>query len=93
MGTLASQFAGLDIRENFFLGKDFIDEVEKKLKELNIEKINLVHYIGKVVMSQTSEGESLPSYEDAVKIFWLNEETFTLKKKNKNWLVCKLYAG
>ena len=69
MGTLASQFAGLDIRENCFLGKDFIDEVEKKLKELNIEKINLVHYIGKVVMSQTSsEGESLPSYEDAVKI-------------------------
>ena len=68
MCTLASQFAGLDIRENCFLGKDFIDEVEKKLKELNIEKINLVHYIGKVVMSQTSEGESLPSYEDAVKI-------------------------
>ena len=56
----------MDITENCFLGKDFIDEVEKKLKELNIEKI--VHYIGKVVMSQTSEGESLPSYEDAVKI-------------------------
>ena len=83
MGTLASQFAGLDVRENCFLGKDFIVEVEKKLKELNIEKINLVHYIGKVVMSQTSEGESLQSYEDAVKIIQLNEETFTLKKKQK----------
>ena len=94
MGTLASQFAGLDIRENCFLGKDFIVEVEKKLKELNIEKINLVHYIGKVVMSQTSEGESLPSYEDAVKIFWLNEETFTLKKKKKKLagvqIICRI---
>ena len=37
-------------------------------------------------MSQTSEGESLPSYEDAVKIIQLTEETFTLKKKNKKKL-------
>ena len=67
MNTLTSQFAGLDITENCLLGKDlsvesgFIDEVEKKLKKLNIEKISLVHYIGKAAMCVTFEGEFLPN--------------------------------
>ena len=85
MDTLTSQFAGLDITENCLLGKDlslegdFIDKVKKNLYELNIEKINLVDYIWKAVMSLTFEGESLASYEDTIKIIMLTEATFGLK--------------
>ena len=45
-------------------------------------------------MCVTFEGESLPSYEDTIKITMLARETFASKRKfKKNWLVCKLYAG
>ena len=77
----------LDVIENSLLGKDlsaersFADEVEEKIKELNLEKNNLLHYIGKAVMCITFEGESLPSYDDTFKIIKLTEETFALKKK------------
>ena len=87
MDTLTSQFVGLDITENCLLGKDwsaeryFIDEVKKKLKEVNIEKANLLHYIGKAVMCVTFEGKSLTSYEDTIKVILLTEETFALKRK------------
>ena len=73
MDTLTNQFENLDITENSLLGKDlsaergFVDEVEEKLKELNLEKINLLHYIRKAVMCITFEGESLPSYDDTFK--------------------------
>ena len=97
MDTLTSQLVGLDITEICLLGKylsserDFIDEGWKKLKELNIEKINLVHYIGKAVMCVTFEGESLPSYEDTIKIIMLTEETFALKKIFKKIGWCANY--
>ena len=67
MDALTNQFANVDITKNSLLGKDlsaergFVDEVEEKLKELNLEKINLLHYIGKAVMCITFEEESLPS--------------------------------
>ena len=73
MDTLTNQFENLDITENSLLGKDlsaergFVDEVEEKLKELNLEKINLLHYIAKAMMCITFEGESLPSYDDTFK--------------------------
>ena len=57
MDTLTNQFENLDITENSLSGKDlsagrgFVDEVEKKLEKLNLEKINLLHYIGKAVQS------------------------------------------
>ena len=44
MGTIANQFVGWNITEKFLFGKylpakrDFIDEIERKLRELNIEK-------------------------------------------------------
>ena len=87
MDTLTNQFENLDITENSFLRKDlsaeraFVDEVEEKLKEPNLEKINLLHYIGKAVMCITFEGESLPSYGDTFKIIKLTEKTFALKLK------------
>ena len=87
MDTLTSQFAGLNIMENCLLGKDlsakryFIDEIKKKLKEVNIEKANILHYIGKAVMCVTFEGRSLTSYEDTIKVIMLTEETFALKRK------------
>ena len=64
MDTLTTQFVSLDITENCLLGKDlsaerdFIDEIEKKLKQLNIEKVKLLHYIGKAVLCVTFEGKS-----------------------------------
>ena len=88
---------GLDITENCLLGKylsserDFMEEGGKKLEELNIEKINLVHYIGKAVMCVTFERESLPSYEDTIKIIMLTEETFALKKIFKKIGWCANY--
>ena len=90
-----SQFAGLDIiGKDLSLEGDFIDKVKKNLYELNIEKINLVDYIWKAVMSVTFEGESWASYEDTIKIIMLIEETFAWKENfKKNWLVRKLYAG
>ena len=87
MNTLTNQFENLDITENSRLGKDlsaergFVDEFEEKLKELNLEKINLLHRIGKAVMCITFEGESLPNYDDTFKIIKLTEETFVLKRK------------
>ena len=67
MDTLTNQFENVDITENYLLEKDlsaergFVNEVVEKLNELNLEKFNLLHYIGKEVMCMTSEGESLPS--------------------------------
>ena len=87
MDTLTNQFEYLDIAENSLLGKDlsagrgFVDKVEEKLKELNLEKINVLHYIGKAVMCITFEGESLPSYNNTFKIIKLIEETFALKRQ------------
>ena len=76
-----------------FTERDFIDEVEKKLQELNIEKINLVNYIGKAVICVTLEGEYLTSYKDTIKIIILTEENFALKIKLKEigWLqiICR----
>ena len=97
MDTLTSQFVGLDITENCLLGKDlsvergFIDEVEKKIKKLNTEKVSLAHYIGKAVMCVTFEGESLPNHEDTIKIIMLTEETFALKRKLKTIRWCAKY--
>ena len=87
MDTLTNQFEYLNIAGNSLLGKDlsavrgFVDEFEEKLKELNLEKINVLHYIGKAVMCITFEGESLPSYNDTFKIIKLIEETFALKRQ------------
>ena len=87
----------LDVIENSLLGKDlsaersFADEVEEKIKELNLEKNNLLHYIGKAVMCITFEGESLPSYDDTFKIIKLTEETFALKKKLRKIGWCANY--
>ena len=94
MDTLTNQFENLDIIEKFLLGKNlsaergFVDKVEEKIKELNLEKINLLHYIGKAVMCITFEGESLRSYGDTFKIIKLTEETFALKRKLRkiDWL-------
>ena len=77
----------LDVIENSLLGKNlsaernFVYEAEEKIKELNLEKFNLLHYIGKAVMCITFEGESLPSYDDTFKIIKLTEEIFALKRK------------
>ena len=67
MDALTNQFENVDITENYLLEKDlsaergFVNEVMEKLKELNLEKFNLLHYVGKEVMCMTFEGESLPS--------------------------------
>ena len=75
------------ITENSLLGIDlsaergFVVEFKEKLKELNLEKINLLHYIGKAVICITFEGESLLSYDDTFKIIKLTEENLALKRK------------
>ena len=97
MDTLTNQFENLDITENSLLRKDlsaergFVDEVEEKLKELNLGKINLLYYIGKIVMSVTFEGESLRSYDDTFKIIKVTKETFALKRKLRKIGWCANY--
>ena len=97
MDILTNQFEHLDIIENSLLGKDlsaergFVNEVKKKIKELNLEKINLLHYIGKTVMCITFERESLPSYDDIFKIIKLTEETFAWKRKLRKIGWCTNY--
>ena len=61
------------------------------LKELNIEKVSLLLYIGKGVMCVTFEGKFLPSYEDAIKIIVLTEETCALKRELKKIGGCANY--
>ena len=61
--------------------RGFVVEFKEKLKELNLEKINLLHYIGKAVICITFEGESLLSYDDTFKIIKLTEENLALKRK------------
>ena len=69
------------VRDSLSAERGFVIEFKEKRKELNLEKINLLHYIGKAVICITFEGESLLSYDDTFKIIKLTEENLALKRK------------
>ena len=66
------------VRDSLSAERGFVIEFNK---ELNLEKINLLHYIGKAVICITFEGESLLSYDDTFKIIKSTEENLALKRK------------